>query len=95
MQGRSSSEQKHLLKTALESYGKAMQSRFYIVLATTLFGGGITGAIDGVLNFPQWVSFATPIILGVIFYLYILWEINGAIHVAVQNMVNQHSGGKV
>ena len=90
MQGRSSSEQKHLLKTALESHGKAMQSRFYIVLATTLLGGGITGAIDGVLNFPQWVSFATPIILGVIFYLYILWEINGSIHVAVKNVVNQN-----
>jgi len=53
------------------------------------------GAIDGVLNFSQQVSFCIPIALGVIFYIYLLWEINGAIHAAVQSMIKQNSEKRV
>lgn len=95
MQGLSSSEQKHLLKISLNSHGKAIQFRFYVVLVTVLLVGGVMGAIDGVLNFSQQVSFCIPIALGVIFYIYLLWEINGAIHAAVQSMVKQNSEKRV
>ena len=95
MQGRSSSEQKQLLKISLKSHGKTVQFRFYIALTMVLIFGGMMGLMDGILNFPQWVSLFTPIILGVIFYLYLLWEINGAIHVAVQNMIKQNSEKRV
>lgn len=95
MQGLSSSEQRQLLKISMKSHGKAMQFRFYTALTMVLFFGGMMGLIDGILNFPQWVSFLTPIILAVIFYLYLLWEINGAIHVAVQNMSKQNSEKRV
>jgi len=95
MQGRSSSEKMQLLKISLKSHGKAMQFRFYIALTMVLFFGGIMGLMDGKLNFPPWLTFFSPIILGLIFYLYLLWEINGAIHVAVQNTIKQNSEKRV
>lgn len=90
MQGLSSPEQKYLLKVALNSHGKVVKFRFYIVLAILLFCGGAMGVLDSIINFSQSLSFLIPITLGVIFYIYLLWEINGAIHAAVQSVVKQN-----
>ncbi len=95
MQGRTSSEQMQLLKISLKSHGKTMQFRFYIALTMVLFSCGIVGLMDGKFNFPSWLTFFAPIILGLIFYIYLIWEINGAVHVAVQNTIKQNSEKRV
>ena len=92
MQGRSSGERKALLKLAMESNGNKINRNFWKMVIFLLICTIVMGSADGFFNFPPWISFCLQLFLGVLFVVYLLWQINGLLHQAVKNTIAQRSG---
>jgi len=81
LQGLTRKEQQHIVTCAIRKSGKAIGYRFLIATVVLL---AVPIVIANFERIPNWSSYLLVAPAGALFYLYILWEINGPIFKAVK-----------
>lgn len=87
-------ERQAVLQAALKKHGRGSSKRFFIVLAVIIMGAAVTGT----RAFPHaslsdWHLWALLVAAGAVLYAYLLWEINGPMHRAVQKYLADRKSG--
>ncbi|HXT95386.1 MAG TPA: hypothetical protein VN853_03750 [Polyangia bacterium] len=90
LRGYDAKTRNRVLAEALARYGRATNRRFFLAVASWL------GVIIAVVTSARagrtpagWRLWVIPGVVGVLFYLYLLWEINGPIRAAVERYVKE------
>ncbi|HVV50595.1 MAG TPA: hypothetical protein VHO06_13095 [Polyangia bacterium] len=87
LRGRAPKDRERIVRDALARHGRATGRRFLVVVGLW-FGGTITAILrTRRLVLADWKLWLIPIAGGVLFYAYLLWEINGPIRRAVEKTV--------
>jgi hypothetical protein len=87
LRGRAPRDRDRIVRDALTKYGRATSRRFLLVVACW-FGATIAGILrTRRFAFSDWKLWLTPVVGGVVFYAYLLWEINGPIRRAVEKVI--------
>jgi peptidoglycan/LPS O-acetylase OafA/YrhL len=73
-----------LVTAALRQHDRWAKWRFWGVLALLLTLSIGLAAFDEALQLPDWFAVAVALSGGLVFWVYLLWEINGPMHRAVQ-----------
>ena len=81
---RSRAEQRRIIVAALQAHARGISWRFWaaLILIAVLAVG--LGYLSLALRLPPWTTLAEAVVVGVLFYCYLIWEINGPVHRAVQ-----------
>ena len=72
-----------LVSAALEKHDKWVGRRFSCIVGAFLMTAIGLAAFDETLRLPDWFGFVALVSFGLLFYCYLLWEINGPIYAAV------------
>ncbi len=87
LRGRAAKDRDGIVRDALAKYGRATSRRFLFVVAWWV-GGTIAGILHTRRSaVSDWKVWLIPVAGGVVFYAYLLWEINGPIRRAVERVV--------
>jgi hypothetical protein len=87
LRGRAPKDRDRIVRDALTKHGRATSRRFLLFVA--LWFGGTIASILRTRRFAlsDWKLWLLPVVGGVLFYAYLLWEINGPIRRAVEKAV--------
>ena len=77
-------EQRNIVAAALRGHSRGVAWRFWAALLLILVLALGLAWFSVMLRLPPWVTFAEAVAVGVLFYAYLVWEINGPVHRAVQ-----------
>ena len=90
LRGRDAKTRNRIVGEALARYGRATNRRFFLACASWI---GVIIAVatsSRAAHKPtEWRIWIVPAAVGVVFYLYLLWEINGPIRAAVERYVKE------
>lgn len=86
LRGLTKKEQKLLVAAALRKHDKWPGRRFWCVVGAYWMTAIGLGGFDETLLLPDWFGLAALIFGGLLFYCYLLWEINGPIYAAVSKI---------
>jgi hypothetical protein len=76
-------QQNELVLSAVQEHNKWISIRFYFVTALLFGSAFLTSELQGTLLFPTGIMWVVFSLIGLCFYGYLLWEINGAVLKAV------------
>ncbi|HXJ20498.1 MAG TPA: hypothetical protein VMT03_09710 [Polyangia bacterium] len=85
LRGRDRNDRQRIVGEALKKYGRSTSRRFALVLVglvATVFG--IFSKTSSMTALSPWKVVAGAVLAGALFYVYLLWEINGPIRAAVE-----------
>ena len=88
LRGRDAKTRNRIVGEALARYGRTSNRRFLLVGAGSV-GVVLTAGSRAGQNLMGWHLWSVLGAVGVVFYLYLLWEINGPIRAAVERYVKQ------
>jgi protein-S-isoprenylcysteine O-methyltransferase Ste14 len=83
LKGMTKKDQNNIIAASLRKHSKWVGRRFYIILLMIFIGTVLLSLNDTRLGLPSWFLPIYVLSLGLMFYLYLLWEINGAIFESV------------
>lgn len=83
LKGMTKKDQNKVIAAALRQHSRWVGRRFYIILLMIFIGTVLLSLYDTRLGLPAWFLPIYVLGIGLMFYLYLLWEINGAIFEAV------------
>jgi hypothetical protein len=81
--GKTPKQQRQIASAAIGVHGKRVSHRFWSVVAS-LFGSAFLLGLFAPEDLPSWYTWIAALCMGIAFYGYLLFEINGPIHRAVQ-----------
>lgn len=87
LKGLPGKEQLQVVARAVKAFAPAVQWRFYVSIP--VFFLACPALLESMDLVNGIATYAVPLISLLGFYLYLLWEINGAIHTAVQTYQRQ------
>jgi hypothetical protein len=94
LRGRAPKDRDRIVRDALTKYGRNTSRRFLFVVALW-FGATITSILRARrFALTDWKLWLIPVVGGLLFYAYLLWEINGPIRRAVEKVVADKPGPK-
>jgi drug/metabolite transporter (DMT)-like permease len=83
LQGLNRKEKNERVANAVKRYNKWISMRFYLVIATVFACAYFTPELEQHYFLPTWSEWAIFSLLALLFYAYLLWEINSAVFKAV------------
>ena len=94
LRGRAPRDRDRIVRDALTKYGRPTGRRFLFVVASW-FGATITSILRARrFALSDWRLWLIPVVGGLLFYAYLLWEINGPIRRAVEMVVAKERAPK-
>jgi hypothetical protein len=93
LKGLSPLEQRRILAAATSKFSKTLVRRFLVAVGLLLGCAVLDGALLPAYPFSDWRRWVLPIAAGTVFYVYILWEVNGPIYRAVTRYLADRSDG--
>ncbi|HEY4373616.1 MAG TPA: hypothetical protein VGN52_16920 [Burkholderiales bacterium] len=77
-------EQQRIVSEAMKRHARAVGWRFWAALPVIVALALGLAYLGARYRLPQWTTALEAVLVGLIFYGYLLWEINGPVHRAVQ-----------
>jgi len=89
MRDKSKGEQRNIVGTALRKHDRWLNKR--LLFASCCLLGLVGGGVQLTQRYfaPAWVDWLIFVLAGLLFYAYILWEINGPVRRAVEKHVSE------
>ncbi len=89
LDGLNKKQKNEFVSDAVKLHNKWVSLRFYFVIALLFICSFYVAEIEVALSLPDWTPWVVFPIFGLCFYIYLLWEINGAVLKAVTLHSNQ------
>ncbi|MBA6291526.1 hypothetical protein H4J58_00145 [Colwellia sp. MB3u-70] len=89
LEGLNKKQKNEFVSEAVKLHNKWISLRFYFVIALTFACSFLVAEFEVALSLPDWSAWVIFPIFGLCFYIYLLWEINGAVFQAVYQHTNQ------
>ena len=90
LRGRDRHDRQRIVREALSKYGRSTSRRFALVMVGLVVTGvGIASDRWSLATVSAWKIVALAVCGAALFYVYLLWEINGPIRVAVEKHLAQ------
>ena len=77
-------EQRDIVACALRHHSRGVAWRFWAALVLIVVLALGLAWVGVILRLPPWITLAEAVVVGLLFYVYLIWEINGPVHRAVQ-----------
>lgn len=89
LEGLNKKQKNEFVSEAVKLHNKWISLRFYFVIALTFACSFLVEKLEVALSLPDWSAWIIFPIFGLCFYIYLLWEINGAVFQAVTQHANK------
>jgi hypothetical protein len=86
-------ERRRVLAAATAKFDKTYTRRFFVVVGLFLSTAVLDGALLPAYSYSDWRRWILPIAACAVFYVYLLWELNGPLHRAVRRHLADRSTG--
>jgi hypothetical protein len=83
LRGLTKKDRNLLVAAALRKHDKWVGRRFWCILGAFLITAIGLGTFEEALGLPDCFGLAKSVSFGLLFYCYLLWELNGAVYAAV------------
>ena len=91
MKGKAKADQRFIVITALRHHDRWINKRFFAVICGLLGILGLSTHLTQRYLTAVWMDWVLVLACGVVFYAYILWEINGPVFRAVERYLSRQN----
>jgi len=80
---------KALISEAIIKYGGAKAFRYSVAFSPVFVLSVIVGIVSPLVDTPPWFIWVFSLTIGLLFYVYLLWEINSSTAAAVKKLLEE------